>query len=128
MEYPLQLGWTVVLWFPLKVASIFLDLVCSIYVVTNKTEVNYSFMSSSKSGFQISGPSMFSTNSNHYDWGKLYHISGPRISVYVVIIRTGVTHSFIISSKSGLHISVPNMFCICSNQYKCVKLFFYDFL
>ena len=53
-------------------ASIFLDLVFAVYVVTNATEVNYSYMISS-----TSGPSMFSTFSNYYNWGKLYHISGP---------------------------------------------------
>ena len=36
---------------PLKVASIFQDLVCSVYVVTITTGVNYSFTISFKSGF-----------------------------------------------------------------------------
>ena len=52
-------------------ASIFLDLAGSVYVDTIKTEGNYSFMISSKSGFHISGPSMFSICSNQYNWGKL---------------------------------------------------------
>ena len=37
-----------------------MDSVCSVYVVTNTIEVNYCFMISSKSGFHILGPSMFS--------------------------------------------------------------------
>ena len=83
--------------FPLKVASIFFDLVCSVYVVTNTTEVHYSFMITSKSGFHIPGPSMFSMCSSHYTWGKLYFLLGASIfidlvrSVYVVTIKTGVT-------------------------------------
>ena len=59
--------------FPLKVASIFFDLVCSVYVVTNTTEVHYSFMITSKSGF---------------------HIPGLLCSVYVIAITIGVSYIF----------------------------------
>ena len=48
-------------------ASIFLELVCSVYAVTNTTGVNYSFRIFSKSGFFISAPSIFSTYSNNYN-------------------------------------------------------------
>ena len=58
--------------FTLQVAYIFLDLVCSVNVVAITTGENYSFIISSKSGFHISGPSMFSICSNHFNWGKLY--------------------------------------------------------
>ena len=47
--------------------SIFLDLICSVYVLTNTTGVNYSFRIFSKSCFYISVPSIFSTYSNHYN-------------------------------------------------------------
>ena len=51
--------------------TIFLDLVCSLYVVTITIGVTYSFMISSISGFHISRPSMFSICSNHFNFGKL---------------------------------------------------------
>ena len=63
-------GYFVVLWFPLKVAFIFWDLLFSVYAVTIETGVNYSFMISYKSGFHISGPSMSYICSNQYNWGK----------------------------------------------------------
>ena len=114
------------------------------YVVTNTTGVSYIFMISSKRSFHISTPIMFSICSNHYNLGKLQffdflskwlldlvcsvHIVTITTwtnftifldlvcSVYVVTITTGVTYNFKITSESSLHISVPSMFCVCSNQ------------
>ena len=63
----LQIGLTIVLGFLLKLASIFLDLVCSVYVVTIPTGTYYSFIISFKCDFHIS--CMFSTCSNHYKGG-----------------------------------------------------------
>ena len=60
-----------VLRFPIKVASMFLDLVCSVHVVTITNRVNYGSMISLKNGFYISGPSMFSTYDNHYKMAQL---------------------------------------------------------
>ena len=49
-------GYTIFLWFPPKVASIFLDLVCSVNKVTITNGVSYhSSMISCKSCFNISG-------------------------------------------------------------------------
>ena len=53
---------------PLKVASIFLNVVYSVYLVTSITGVSYSFMISSNRGLHISGPSITSTSSNQYNW------------------------------------------------------------
>ena len=89
-------GKYIVLWFPLKVASIFIDLVCSVQIVSLTTGVNYSFRIYFKSGFHISWPNKFSICRNHYNWDNIYIL--------------------MISSKSGCHISVFSMFCICSNQ------------
>ena len=81
-------------WFPLKVASKFLDLEGSVHIVTITTGANYTVF---------------------LDLECL---------VYGVTITTGVTYSFIILSKSGLHIAIPSMFCICNNQYNWGKLYF----
>ena len=57
----------IVLGFLLKVASTFLDLVCSVHIVPITTEVSF------KSGLHIfSGTSMFSTYSDQYNWGMIF--------------------------------------------------------
>ena len=66
------MGFSIVLGFPLQVASIFLDLVCSVYVVTILTSIYYGFMISFESGFHISGPGLFSIYSYHTDEDLLW--------------------------------------------------------
>ena len=76
-------------------------------------------------------------SSNQYNWGKLYfvisfksgfHISWPSMFSISSNHYNWGVYSFMISSKSGFPISVPSMFCICSNQFNWGKLYFYDFL
>ena len=86
-------------------ASQFLDLVCSVHIVTITTGANYTIFLDLV------------------------------CSDYEVTITTGVTCSFIISSKNCLHISVPSMFWIweyiCrqnSNQIHIINLYFMPFV
>ena len=72
--------------------SICLDFVCLVDIGTIAKGVRYSFMISSKSGFHISGPSMFSLCSNHYNYD---------VMIYFI---------------DGFNISGPSILCLCSNH------------
>ena len=127
------------LWFPLKMAFTFLDLVCSVYVVTNTTRKNYSFMISSKLGFHIFGhrgltivlwfplklASTFLdlvcslyvvTNTIRVNCSFIISSKSGFIffdlvcPIYVVANKTGINCKYMISSKRGFHISGPSMF------------------
>ena len=127
--------------------TIFLDLVCSVYVVTITTGVTYSFIISSKSGLHISvrlcsvyivtnttGVAIFlwfplKVVSINLDLVSSVYVVAIIIginytifldlvcSVYVVTITIGVTYSFMISFKSGFHMSRPSMFSLCSDHF-----------
>ena len=76
-------------WFPLNVASTFLDLVCLVHVVTISTLV----MISSKSGFHISRRSMFSICSNRYNWGNIKFQKVDSTFLYLVCYVYVVTNT-----------------------------------
>ena len=111
-------------------ASIFLDLICSVYVVTNKTGVNYS------SEFPLKVAIFLDLVCSVYvetkTTGETIVLGFPLkvalifldliCSVYVIINTTGVNYSFRISFKCGFYIQGPFMFSICNNQYKWGKL------
>ena len=85
-------------------ASIFLDLVCSVHVVTITNGVNYSFMICFKSGFDIHGPIFM-----------VFIFMDLVCSVHLTTITNGINYSVRISFKNGFNISGPSMFSIWEN-------------
>ena len=110
---------------------------CSVYEVTITSGVNCCFIISYKSGFHISGPSMFVCIVFNTTRCKAYTVSfifrfplklafiflDLVCSEYVVNITTGVNCCFMISYKSGFNISGPSMFCICKFPLKLAFIY-----